>query len=167
MAMTAAPPASVLLPEGRYDVDGAASTVRFAVGHFGVQTVRGTLDGLRGCVAVADGRLVAHGSVDAATLRTGTRARDAHVRSFLLAADRFPRLELRTDAPLAPEVPATLLVRGRPLTVLVALRALGGDGLRADLRLDRRAARLGWPLLLDRAVGRHVDVTLTLRLRPA
>lgn len=159
-----------LLPDGRYRVDGAASAVRFAVAHFRVQTVRGTLTGLSGEITVAAGRLQARGGVDAATVRTGTPPRDAHLRSFLLRAADHPRIELQVDSPLAPRVAATLWVRGRPVSVPVAITAGGPARLQARLTLDRRAAGLTWPAPIEAggvAVGRTVTVDLDLALAPA
>jgi hypothetical protein len=163
--MAAATALEPLLAEGRYTADPAASAVRFAVSHLGVQTVRGTLGGLEAAFEVRDGRIAGTGSVAAASISTRTPPRDLHLRSYLLAARRHPRLELHVDAVLAAEVPATLVVRGRPLATRLRLCADGGR-LHAFLRLDRRAAVLGWPGPLDRAVGRYVDVEVDAALTP-
>lgn len=160
MAATALEP---LLAEGRYTAVPAASSVRFAVSHLGVQTVRGTLGDLRAAFEVRDGRITGEASVAASSISTRTPPRDLHLRSYLLRAGRHPRIELRVDAVLAPEVPATLVVRGRPLAIRLRLCADGGR-LHAFLRLDRRAAVLGWPQPLDRAVGRYVDVEVEAAL---
>jgi hypothetical protein len=168
-APTAARPDGALLPEGRFDVDASRSSTSFAVAHFRLQTVRGSLSGLTGCVAVADGRLVAHGGVDAASISTGNSVRDAHLRSYLLAAKHHPRLELRVDAPLAPVVPVTVWVRGRPVTAAATLCGTPDD-LAVRLELDRRAAGLTWPAPVELggvAVGRTVTIDLRLALRPA
>ncbi len=157
------------LPDGSWVVDPEASEVRFSLRHFRVQTVRGTLEGLDGVVEVTDGRLTARGSVDAASIATGTKGRDAHLRSFLFATDRYPRIELRADGQPAAQMPVTLWIRGRPSTVLATLT---GDpsALRVTFSLDRRDAGLTWPGPIEAggvAVGRRVDVELLLALRPA
>ncbi len=134
-----------------------------------MQTVRGTLDGLEGVVEIADGRLTARGSVDAASVSTGTPPRDAHLRSFLFATERYPRMEIRADGPPAAHLPVTLWIRGRPSTVLATL-AGDASALRVSFSLDRRAAGLTWPAPIEAGgvtVGRRVEVELRLVLRPA
>ncbi len=165
---TSSRPSKPQLPDGRYVVHPAGSSASFAVAHFRVQTVRGTFDPPTGTVQVADGRLVAHGSVAAASVRTGTPPRDAHLRSYLFAAEDHPLIELRADGPVGAQVAATVWVRGRPVTVLAHLT---GDAshLQVDVELDRREAGLTWPAPVEAggvAVGRKVEVRLELALRP-
>ncbi len=171
-AVPAAMPASTVpavLPDGALVVEPAGSVVRFRVAHFRVQTVHGTLGGVQGAVTVRDGHLSARGSVDAATIATGTSSRDAHLRSYLFATDRHPTIDLDVDAPLADELPGTVHVKGVP--VPVTLRIDGRpEALRVRFTLDRRAAGLTWPAPVEAggvAVGREVEVELTLVLRPA
>ncbi|PTL58329.1 YceI family protein [Paraconexibacter algicola] len=158
-----------LLPEGRSVVTGS-STATFSVKHFRVQMVRGRFGAApEGELEVADGHLTARGSVDAASISTGNPPRDAHLRGFLFATRKHPRLELRVDAPLAAQVPATVWVRGRPATVLVTL-APNDRGVRASFTLDRRLVGLTWPQPIEAggvAVGREVHVELDLALAPA
>jgi polyisoprenoid-binding protein YceI len=166
MTATAARPS--VLPEGRHEVL-PASTASFTVAHFRVQKVRGTLGDVRGTIEVADGRIVADGSVDAASVRTGTPPRDAHLRSYLFAVGEHPRMRLQVDATAARDVPATVWIRGRPVTVLARIE-VRDDGLRVRFDLDRRAAGLTWPAPVEAggvAVGRRVAVELLLVLRPA
>lgn len=157
------------LPDGSWIVDPATSEVRFSLRHFRVQTVRGTLEGLEGTVEVVAGQLTARGSVDAASISTQAPPRDAHLRSFLFATKRYPRIELRADGPFADQLPVTLWIRGRPSTVLATLDG-EASALRVSFSLDRRAAGLTWPAPIEVggiAVGRHVDVELLLALRSA
>lgn len=170
--MTASAPARSLappLPDGSWVVDPSASEVRFSLRHFRVQTVRGTLEGLDGDIEVTNGRLTARGSVDAASVATGTASRDAHLRSFLFATKRYPRIALSADGPPTAQMSVTLWIRGRPSTVLATI---AGDpsALRVFFTLDRRAAGLTWPAPIEAggvAVGRKVEVELLLALRPA
>jgi polyisoprenoid-binding protein YceI len=166
---TSAASASSVLPDGAYAVEPAGSVVRFRVAHFRVQTVHGTLGGVAGTVDVEDGRLRALGTVQAATIATGTGSRDAHLRSYLFATKEFPTMELEVDAPLGRTLPATVRVKG--VAVAVQLEVDGRpDALRVRFTLDRREAGLTWPAPVEAggvAVGREVEVELTLVLRPA
>lgn len=166
MTATAARPA--VLPDGRHEVQ-PDSTAAFTVAHFRIQKVRGTLGDVRGTIEVADGRIVAEGSVDAASVRTGTPPRDAHLRSYLFAVEEHPRMRLHVDAAVGREVPATVWIRERPVTVLARIDG-APDALRVRFDLDRREAGLTWPAPVEAggvAVGRTVAVELTLRLRAA
>lgn len=161
---------TVPLLHGRYTVDPAVSAVRFSVAHFRIQTVRGTLGGVDGTVVVEDGRIVARGTADAASVRTGTAPRDAHLRSYLFDTAEHPTFAMVVDAPLAPQVAATVTVRGRAVPVAVRLESQDGGRLRASFTLDRRAAGLTWPSPVEAgglAVGREVRVELDLALRLA
>jgi len=112
--------ATSVLPEGDHAVEPVGSVVQFRVAHFRVQTVHGTLGGVHGTVGVRDGRVRARGTVDAATIATGTASRDAHLRSYLFATDEHPTMELEVDAPLGKELPAT--VRIKDVAVPVTLK---------------------------------------------
>ncbi|MCW3041300.1 MAG: YceI family protein [Solirubrobacterales bacterium] len=164
-------PAAIALPdlEGHFAVDAAASSVRFSVAHFRIQTVRGSLTGLSGDVRIAGGHLTADGTVDAASIRTGTGSRDAHLRSYLLRTDAHPHLRLYVDTPLAPRILATVTVRERPVPVEVTLEVRQAGRLHATFLLDRHAAGLTWPAPVEAggvAVGREVRVDLDLALVP-
>lgn len=163
--MTATAARHSVLPEGRHQVL-PASTATFTVAHFRVQKVRGTLDDVQGTIEVSDGRIVAEGSVAAASVRTGTPPRDAHLRSYLFAVKDHPRIRLRVDAAVARDVPATVWIRERPVTVLARIDG-AAEALRVRFDLDRRDAGLTWPAPVEAggvAVGRTVAVELTLRL---
>lgn len=156
-----------MLPDGRYEI-APGSTASFSVKHLRVQTVRGRFDPPTGWIELADGRLTAHGTVAAATIRSGNKAREKNLRTVLFAAEDSPFVELRADAAAESTVPATVWVRGRP--VPVAIRLEGDErSLRAAFRLDRRAAGLTWPapVELTGVVGREVSVELGLVLRRA
>jgi hypothetical protein len=78
-------------------------------------------------------------------------------------------MELEVDAPLGRTLPATVRVKG--VAVPVQLEVDGRpDALRVRFTLDRREAGLTWPAPVEAggvAVGREVEVELTLVLRPA
>jgi polyisoprenoid-binding protein YceI len=157
------------IPDGDFAVQTAGSVVRFDVAHFRVQTVHGTLGGVTGTVEVKDGRLRAQGTVNAATIATGTPPRDAHLRSYLFAVDEHPTIALRVDAAVGRELPGTLRVRGRSVPVTMTVDG-GLDALRVRFSLDRRDAGLTWPAPVEAGgmtVGRQVKVELTLVLAPA
>jgi polyisoprenoid-binding protein YceI len=78
-----------------WEIDGAHSTVEFAVSHMTVTTVRGRFKTLNGTIHTnenADESSV-EVEVDAASIDTGTQERDQHLRSAdFLDVDNFPAI---------------------------------------------------------------------------
>lgn len=71
------------IPTGTYDIDASHSDLGFTVRHAGVAKVRGQLTGVTGTITVAepfaDSKVDV--SIDAASVRTGSDQRDAHLTS--------------------------------------------------------------------------------------
>src|SRR4051794_35691084 len=86
------------LSEGTWHVNPKGSRLGFmARGVFGLRPARGTFQSFRGSVDVSEHGVSGEIAIDAASLTTGNKTRDAHLRS----ADFF-------DAEHHPEVTVTL-----------------------------------------------------------
>lgn len=128
------------MPErGTYEIDTAASTVRFRTRTvFGLFPVRGTFGIGRGRITVADA--VEASSVDvtirADTFDSGLARRDRHVASAdYLDAAEYPKIEFRSrrvteSAEGTAVLPGELTVRGVTQPVAVTVGAIVPDGPR-------------------------------------
>ena len=122
-----------LIP-GVWAVDGAHSTVGFAVRHLGVAKVRGRFTGFDATVTVgetlADTSVVA--SIDLATVDTGNADRDAHVQADdIVDVAKRPSIDFRSTAISGSgddwtlEGEATIGGITKPLTLNVELGGIG------------------------------------------
>lgn len=170
--MTSMTAGAVTIPAtGEYRIDPARTTIAFATRHlFGLAPVRGTFRLRGGHIRVAEplASCAARATIDAASFRTGTAARDSHVTSATyLDAARHPDIVFDSTAMTRDGddwvLAGTLTVRGvtRPLPVRV-LELSTSDGelrLRASARVDRRE----FGITAGRGMtGRRLTLTLDL-----
>lgn len=115
------------VPDGEYVLDTAQSVFSFGATAFLLLPVKGTLRARAGSMSVADGKVAAEGSADAASVATGIKARDWHLRyKHYLHAAANPEIRLVIPAVAldADTVVATLHARGRSAEVPLALESL-------------------------------------------
>jgi polyisoprenoid-binding protein YceI len=83
------------IPAGTYNVDPAHSNVGFEVKHMGIATVRGAFKSFAG--TITDGKL--EGSVEVASVDTGTPDRDGHLQApEMFDAAQFPQITFKSNA---------------------------------------------------------------------
>ena len=160
---------SALLPSGAWAIDAGASTIGFEVRHFRFATVEGYFRRF----AADLGAWGAAGSVDVASVDTGSDIRDGRLRSEFFDADHFPRITFETDGPLGPTTSGRLTIRGvaRPLTFRVE-RVDEGEAVRlvARAKISRKAYGLDWAALREAGrlvVSDRVAIHIELVARPA
>ena len=159
-------------PSGRWTVDPGHSRAEFAVKHFwGLITVRGKLTELAGELAVDPSRGI-DGSlrIKAASVDTGNRQRDKHLRSAdFFGSDEHPEVvftpsAVRKAGDSGYRMDGTLAIAGHTEPLTLDVRVEHGD---SDLKLtttttvDRRKFGMTW-----RPAGiAHNDATLTVEAR--
>jgi polyisoprenoid-binding protein YceI len=143
------------LPEGTWRVDPEASELTFSSrGMFGLVPVHGTFGVYEGEL-VLDGReMRGELRIQAATLNTKNKRRDAHLRSadfFHVTVHptvTFSVIELVPSADGGLELAGTLRIRDNELRLQAPVQAtlLAADRLRLDtnVSVDRDAAGVGW-----------------------
>ena len=85
---------------GTLQLDAANARVRFAVRWFGVVTVRGTFDNVKGSVTLPVNGEEPNVSVavDSESVHTGISLRDRHLKGLrFLDASRHPKIEFKSD----------------------------------------------------------------------
>jgi polyisoprenoid-binding protein YceI len=116
---------------GRWSLDLNRTTVEFHTKLLRVVTVRGTIKAVEGGASVGpDGAIDGTLILDAATINTGIKKRDAHLRTAdFFDTDRFPTIvftahSARLHSSEGIEVVGSLDLHGqtRPLTALVGIR---------------------------------------------
>jgi polyisoprenoid-binding protein YceI len=94
--MSVATPAETVVPAGTWAIDGAHSSLEFAVRHLGIATVKGRAGGVTGTITGGDAPALS-GTVPVAALTTFDEARDGHLLSpEFFDVERHP--ELRFDS---------------------------------------------------------------------
>ncbi|MEW1780511.1 YceI family protein [Streptomyces sp. NPDC086777] len=164
---------TVTVETGLWQLDPTASTV--AVRHktlWGLVTVKGTFAGVTGRGEVtADGAAAGTVTIDAASLDTGNRKRDEHLRSadFFDVANH-PEITLAVrgaerGAGDAVRVDGQLTVRGisRPQQVTAKLVAADADGLTLEAEFTVVREEFGITFNQMRMMGGPTTVTATLR----
>ncbi|MGW7292488.1 YceI family protein [Streptomyces xiamenensis] len=162
------------LPAGRWTLDAAHSTVRFArKGLWGLITVTGTFGEIAGHADVlADGTARGTLTIGAGSLDTGNARRDRHLRS----ADFFgvavhPKILFAAER-IAPEgdpgqvrVSGELTVTGvtRPLTFTARATEASPDGVTLTAEPEIDPARHGMTWNLARMMKGPARLDLTLR----
>jgi polyisoprenoid-binding protein YceI len=168
MASTHADADPIVLSPGDWRVVSARSELGFLTHTlFGLVTVRGRYSGFDGWLHIdSAGRARGGLRIDAGTVSTKIKKRDAHLRSTdFFAVERYSHMtfELKSLAPI-PNDGVTLIgvlrIRDRTLPVItpISVTRVSPDGLRidADFELDPRATGFG-----------HKSLPHTVRVRAA
>jgi polyisoprenoid-binding protein YceI len=157
------------LPAGEWTLDPDSSSAEFAVRHFwGLITVRGHFNGIEGELSIDPaGAVAGELRIDAASVDTGNKQRDKHLRSAdFFGADEHPQVVYTPSAVRRVdgsglEMDGGLAIAGHeePLTLrLDADHAAPVLTLRATTVVDRRLFGMNW-----RPLGiAHNDATLTV-----
>jgi polyisoprenoid-binding protein YceI len=152
------------IPTGTWTVDPVHTTVGFTARHAGVANVRGSFGTFAGALELApDGTVTAHGTVAVASVDTGVRQRDDHLRSAdFFDADRHPEMAFTAhDVVVAGEdvrVRGDLTLRGvtRPLELHGELAGPAHDdegALRVGLSLHGELSRSAYGMRFNHALG--------------
>jgi polyisoprenoid-binding protein YceI len=161
------------LPDGRWQVTAAGSTVAFASRTmWGLSTVKGTFSAFEGELTVAGPSAQGALEIEAASLDTGNRKRDEHLRSSdFFAAAGHPQVRFAIDAVTAGDgdgvrMTGTLTVKDRqlPLDLAVAVRRSGEDRLRLSTTTSvvRADADMTWNRMGMLVGDATLDVDLEL-----
>jgi len=136
---------------GRWELDPARSNVEFRVGHFwGLITVKGHFDEYDGRLNLAADPAIEL-TIDAASLDTGHRKRDKHLRSAdFFDAARTPQVRFVSESVVPQD--GTLTVRG----------SLFARGRSIPLELDAEVHRVGEELGIKAATSApHRELGMT------
>src|ERR1700694_4865324 len=146
----------ITLPVGNWQIVPADSELGFATRIlFGLIPVRGRYSGYSGVLDVDEaGNASGALRIEVATISTGIKKRDAHLRSgdFFAAHEhphmRFELLALVPNEDGSQTLSGTLRIRDEvlPIHTPVSVSTVGPDRLRidADLEVDHSASYLGW-----------------------
>lgn len=168
------------VPDGRWKLDAARSSLSFSVRHMGLARVRGSFGDFEGALDLAGGHGSARGSVRVESVATGDKLRDRMiVGGDFFDAPTHPTIEFQAESADAAgdgtvvELGGELTIAGQTWPLRLALGAVrSGDGLkltgacklrRSDFGLRFRGAMAAG----DRTVGDEVSVELELVLVPA
>lgn len=167
--MTDATAAAQSLEHGSFRLEPSSSKIEFSVPHFyGLMKVKGHFDGYAATLEL-DAEPAVTLVVDAASINTGNKKRDEHLRSddfFKVAqhptiAFRSTSAELRGDT---LHVRGTLEAAGNSVTIELPLRIVpdgNGHAVEGTLTIDQRLLGLTWsPLGITRT-----PTTVSLRGR--
>lgn len=136
---------------GQWQLDPRRSSVEFRVGHFwGLMTVKGHFDDYEGRLDLSADPAIEL-TVDAASLQTGNRMRDKHLRSAdFFDAEKEPQVRFASDSVATED--HTLSVRG----------SLFAGGQSIPLELIARVRRAGDELEIEAATSApHRDLGMT------
>jgi polyisoprenoid-binding protein YceI len=169
---------------GRWDLDGAHSTIRMSARHLGLGTIHGRFNTFRGVLRVGD-RIedsLLEVTIEAASIDTGVRLRDDHLRSpDFLDVEAYPYLSFVSDRfthRSGPDwyIDGILTLHGVSRAVRLETSYLGlGSGMQGELRAAARATAvlrredftLDWQKMLARgiaAVGSTIHVDLDIQV---
>jgi polyisoprenoid-binding protein YceI len=169
-----------------WEIDRAHSTVQFAVKHLMISTVRGTIGGLQGTLALDEEQPWTSRvdvTIDVATIATGDDRRDAHLRSVdFFDVEHFPtasfvstRVEAKANgaaARMTGELTMHGVTREVQLDVTMAGRARDQGGVErlgftATTTIDRREFGLHWNQALETGgvlVSNEARITIDLQV---
>lgn len=180
-------PRAQLPAPGRWRIDPAHSSVRFSARHIGLGRVHGRFNEFAGEILVRDRveQTAMHVSIGAASIDTGTRQRDDHLRSAdFLDAAHYPTLDFRSERMQHRggsrwAIAGTLTLHGVSRNVSLDAQYLGvGTGMEGEPRvachasteLHREDFTLNWRQMLAQGiavVGSSIDVELDIQAIPA
>ncbi|MET9605395.1 YceI family protein [Streptomyces sp. NPDC006512] len=173
------------LPQpGHWELDPSHSSIGFTARHIGFARIRGRFNTFAGAVRIAERMEDSsmHVIIDAASIDTGMRLRDDHLRSAdFLDAARHPTVEFYSERFIHRSgsrwaVAGALTLHGVSRSVTLDTQYLGhGTGLegepraacRATAELHREDFGLNWQSMLAQgvaAIGASVDVTLDVQI---
>jgi polyisoprenoid-binding protein YceI len=164
---------STPLSRGDWKVDPAQSTLAFRTRALGLIPVKGSYSGFSGGLHVdPSGAATGDMRIEAATVATGIKKRDEHLRSqdfFHIATYPQMTFDLTRLEPAADgtaRLTGTLRIRDRdlPIDTPVTLAATGAHGLRltGTFEVDHRAAGFEFKRL-----PRRVQIEASITLQPA
>ncbi|MEU3536833.1 YceI family protein [Streptomyces murinus] len=171
---------------GEWQLDPGHSSIGFTARHIGLARIHGRFNSFAGAVRIAERieRSAMHVVIDAASIDTGVRMRDEHLRSRdFLDVLRFPTLEFYSDRLTHRggsrwAVTGALSLHGVTRTVTLDTDYLGlGNGIEGETRAACRATTelhrddftVSWQSMLARgiaAVGPSIHVDLDVQLVP-
>jgi polyisoprenoid-binding protein YceI len=165
------------IPRNHWEIVPENSSVKFTIGWSPLHRVRGQFRRLRGSLA-ADGDELSSATmeveIDAASVETGIKIRDGHVRNALfLNVGRFPTISFESTGVEDVgqnrfRVWGELSIRGttREVTLHGAVDRHDGEcaEISASALLDRRDFKLG-PKTMGIMAGNSVQVEIALLLR--
>jgi polyisoprenoid-binding protein YceI len=176
--MTATTPAVV--PAGLWEVDRSHSRLEFSARHMAIASVRGIFSEYAGALEVLPDRARAFGTVEVASLDTGDRQRDEHLRSpDFLDAETHPRISFESSS-IRPvreavfEITGDLTIRGRTHELILCAEVHGVDtdpygnervGIAVTGELDRRDYEMRFNQALgsgNMLVGHEVTIRLDI-----
>ncbi|MFG2297062.1 YceI family protein [Streptomyces sp. NPDC048603] len=174
-----------LLPQpGHWELDPGHSSIAFTARHIGFARIRGRFNTFAGAVRIADRMEDSsmHVIIDAASIDTGVKLRDDHLRSAdFLDAARYPTVEFYSERFIHRSgskwaVAGALTLHGTSRSVTLDTQYLGlGTGLegepraacRATAELHREDFALNWQSMLAQgvaAIGSSVEVELDVQI---
>lgn len=174
-----------LLPQpGHWELDPTHSSIGFSARHIGFARINGRFNTFAGAVRIADRMEDSsmHVIIDAASIDTGLRMRDDHLRSAdFLDAVRHPTVEFYSERFIHRggsrwAVAGALTLHGVSRSVTLDTQYLGlGTGLegepraacRASAELHREDFTLNWQSVLAHgvaAIGSNVEVELDVQI---
>lgn len=154
---------------GRYSIDTTASTISFRTRHlFGLAPVRGTFTIHSGTVDICDPTTDSRVQVrvDAASFRTKSRQRDAHVRSArFLDTDRFASITFVSDRLDGQRLTGHLSVRDVTAPVTLTIERSSYDAGSITARARTRIDRTEFGITAQRGMaGRYLDLVIDVTL---
>ncbi|MGW2957894.1 YceI family protein [Streptomyces sp. NPDC001220] len=171
---------------GDWQIEPTHSSIAFTARHIGLARIHGRFNSFAGAVRIAEPmeRSALHVVIDAATIDTGVRMRDDHLRSAdFLDVLRFPTLEFYGDrfahrGGTRWAVTGALSLHGVTRTVTLDTEYLGlGNGMEGEVRAACRATTelhrddftVSWQTMLARGiavVGPSIRVDLDVQIVP-
>jgi polyisoprenoid-binding protein YceI len=181
-APTANPSTSTQRQTSTWAIDGAHSSVEFAVKHMMVSTVRGRFKAFEGQIHADEGNPAAttvSAAIDVASIDTGVEQRDDHLRSddFFNAA-QYPQILFRSTAveqhgdewKMAGEL--TIRDVTRPVSLDIEFEGRGPDpyggeraGFTATTKINRKDFGVNWNGVIEAGgvvVSDQVKITLNI-----
>ena len=175
------------LPEpGDWEIEPTHSSIAFTARHIGLARIHGRFNTFAGVVRIAEPveRSAMHVVIDAASIDTGVKMRDDHLRSAdFLDVERYPVLEFYADRFLHKggnrwSIPGALSLHGVTRTVALDTEYLGlGNGMEGEARAACRATTelhrddftVSWQTMLARGiavVGPSIKIELDVQVVP-
>lgn len=160
--------AGALPPAGTYSVDARSSAVTFNVTNFVVTSVDGRFGAFEGRVVVGDSlaTTTVEASVDIASIETGNKQRDDHLRTGdYFDAARFPKMTWKSTqlwgTPDSFGMKGVLTIKGISKEIVFACRITDGGVIVADAKIDRQ----NFGITSGPSIKNEVRLRLQIRLK--